>query len=52
MIGYAWETPITTCNNVASMGATKIIMINTTCIINIYIRIQNIHVLISNVHNS
>ena len=30
MIGYASETPIKTYNNVASMGATKIIMINTT----------------------
>ena len=29
MIGYASETPIKTYNNVASMGATKIIMINT-----------------------
>ena len=28
-------------NNVVSMGATKILMINTTCIINIYIHIQN-----------
>ena len=35
MIGYASETSIKTCNNVASMGATKIIMINTTYIINI-----------------
>ena len=32
---------IKTYNNVASMGATKIIMINTTYIINIYIHIQN-----------
>ena len=37
MIGYASETPIKTYNNVASMGATTIIMINTTYIINIYI---------------
>ena len=39
---------ITTYNNVASMGATKIIMINTrppTYIINIYI---HIHVIIEN----
>ena len=35
------ETPIKTYNNVASMGATKIIMINNTYIINIYIHIQN-----------
>ena len=28
MIGYASETPIKTYNNVASMGATKITMIN------------------------
>ena len=41
MIGYASETPIKTYNNVASMGATKIIMINTTYIINMYIHIQN-----------
>ena len=41
MIGYASETPIKIYNNVASMGATNIIMINTTYIINIYIHIQN-----------
>ena len=49
MIGYVSETPIKTCNNVASMGATKIIIINTTYIINIYminVHIQNTHVLI------
>ena len=36
MIGYASETPIKTYTNVASMGATTIIMINTTYIIYIY----------------
>ena len=41
MIRYASETPIKTHNNVASMGATTIIFINTTYIINIYIHIQN-----------
>ena len=36
MIGYASETPIKTYNNVASMGATTIIMINTTYIIDLF----------------